>query len=89
MQHNEAMADRYLSGFDSQEYPPAYNGTAVTRSNSMASSGKVEEEMELEETKRSEWPNAHALTTQGQQAVFATAHGRDEDGSPQRVHEIV
>lgn len=89
IQHNEEMTDRYFSGVSSQEHLPVYNTTITTRSNSVASIRGVEEELELKENTRVEWRDAHALTTQGHQAIYAQGHGWDEADPPQRVHEIV
>lgn len=89
MQHNEAMTDRYFSGVSSQEHLPAYDTTNPTRASTAASTGKMEEEVELKEAKGNAWPNSHAVTTRGQQTVFPTVQERDEDAVQQRVHEIV
>lgn len=91
-QHNEAMTDRYFSGVGSQEYLPAYNTTNKPRTNSAASNERMDDEMELEEHKGSEWKDthvAHALSTPGQEAVYPAMHGREEDALPQKAREIV
>lgn len=85
IEHNEAMSNRYFSGVDSKEHLPAYDDTAT----SWSAAGRMEDAMELKENKGAVWSESHALTTQGQRAVFATVDRQDEDAFPQRVHEIV
>lgn len=91
-QHNEAMTDRYFSGVSSQEHLPAHHSTNKPRTNSAASNERLEDEMELEEHKGSEWKEthvAHALSTPGREAVYPAMQGREEDALPQKAHEIV
>lgn len=96
--HNTAMAERYLSDFDSQEKAPIYDsGSDLTRSNSMGSTAststtvtqRTAEEIMTDAVAR----DPHAPTTPGQNSVFSTDSRRDDDADadavPQTVREIV
>lgn len=92
LEHNAAMRDRYLSGFDGQEDQeklPYYDAAIASRSNSLASTSSRTEEMDGEEMKSGMRRDLYALTTPGQKAVPAKFQGRDEDSGPQTVRDIV